>query len=92
MLLAEKWQSFSAGQERQFVALPAAGGFRARLKCDTLPKEAMLDGVCGFPVGEGAQSSHMRKSMSWQDFVRRVGPDVCALRQLPLPSVSLSFV
>jgi hypothetical protein len=33
---------------------------------------------------EGEQSIHMRKSMSWQDFVRREGADVDSLRQLPL--------
>ena len=38
----------------------------------------------------GVQSIHMRKSMSWQDFVRRDGAEVDSLRQLPLLCCQLS--
>jgi hypothetical protein len=41
-------------------------------------------------VGDGEQSIHIRKSMSWQDLVRREGAVVDSLRQLPLLSVSIA--
>lgn len=50
------------------------------------PVEVMREGRCGGEVVEevGVQRSHIRKSMSWQDLVRREGADVDSLRQLPL--------
>ena len=64
------------GQERQFVAEPAASGLRALRNRFRFPVEEMNEGTCGVPaeLGEaGEQSSHMRKSMSWQDLVSSDG-------------------
>jgi hypothetical protein len=45
----------------------------------------MEEGRCGeADVFVGVQSIHIKKSMSWQDFVRREGAEVDSLRQLPL--------
>ena len=51
----------------------------------------MCEGTCGGESGDvkdGVQSSHSRKSMSWQDLVRSEGADVDSLRQLPLMVLS----
>jgi hypothetical protein len=45
----------------------------------------MEAGRCGeADVVVGVQSIHIKKSMSWQDLVRREGAEVDSLRQLPL--------
>src|SRR6266536_5707107 len=82
----------SAGHERQFVALPATRGFREFLKYDRWPVDAMVFGRCGAAVlvvgcgdGGGEQSSHMMKSISWQDFVsKEPTPSGVLRRQFPL--------
>ena len=51
------------------------------------PVDVIVEGRCGGVVegdeGGGVQRSQRRKSMSWQDFVRREGAVVDSLRQLP---------
>jgi hypothetical protein len=70
------------------VAAPACGGLRALRKKDREPVEDMVEGRCGGVVAgaleAGVQRSQRRKSMSWQDFVRRDGAVMDSLRQLPL--------
>jgi hypothetical protein len=49
--------------------------------------DVIKDGKCGFvcsAFGGGEQSIHMRKSMSWQDFVRRDGAVFDSFLQFPL--------
>lgn len=72
--------------ERQFVAEPASCGLRLLRKYLRDPVDVMWEGRCGEDAedGGGEQNIHMRKSMSWQDFVRREGADVDSLRQFPL--------
>jgi hypothetical protein len=77
---------FSMGHDRQFVALPAAVGFLVLLKYCRPPAELTVVGMwAGFvdPVG-GEQSNQRRRSISWQDFVRRDGAVVDSFRQFPL--------
>jgi hypothetical protein len=86
IFLAENWQSLSAGQEKQLVAVPARGGFRERLKWVRDPDELTVEGKCGgsSDFGEGEQRNHRMRSMSWQDLVMREGALVDSFRQLPL--------
>ena len=74
------------GQERQFVAPSAAVGFLEGLKKMREPEEVIVEGRCAREVelGAGEQRSQRRKSMSWQDLVRREGAVVDSLRQFPL--------
>jgi hypothetical protein len=46
--------------------------------------EGRCGGVVAGALEAGVQRSQRRKSMSWQDFVRRDGAVVDSLRQLPL--------
>lgn len=87
MSLAEYLHSGSMGQERQFVAVPAATGLRVRVNCCTEPEDVIVSGRWGGAVGSdggGEQRSQRRRSISWQDFVRRDGAVVDSLRQFPL--------
>jgi hypothetical protein len=84
-------QSGSWGHDRQFVALPASFGFLARRKNFLEPVEVMWDGRWGGLSADlkgCVHSIHMRKSISWQDFVRSEGAVVDSLRQFPLFSSS----
>lgn len=82
-------QSRSAGQDRQFVAVPAAGGFWDLRNWVREPVEVMVRGwmgCCevGSEEGGGLESNHMMKSMSWQDLVsREPSPLGVSRRQLP---------
>ena len=79
------------GQDRQFVASPAAVGFRVLLKYCSEPDEVTVVGMCtGLEESAGSeQSSQRSKSISWQDFVRRDGAVLDSLRQFPLYAVSI---
>ena len=56
------------------------------------PVDVRKEGKCGsVEVEDGEQSIHIRKSISWQDFVRREGAVVDSLRQLPLVDVSKEY-
>lgn len=59
-------QSFSIGQERQFVADPAAVGLRVLVKYWSDPVEEMVAGICAGCVefGGGEQSIQRRRSIS----------------------------
>lgn len=78
------------GQERQFVAVPAAVGLRVLLKNWRAPDEVTVVGMCAVWVefGGGEQRSQRRRSTSWQDLVRREGAVVDSFLQLPLGIVS----
>ena len=91
IFFAENLQLVSAGQERQFVALPAAVGLRVLLKYWRAPEEETVVGMWAGceDFGGGEQSIHKRRSMSWHDLVRRDGADVDSLRQLPLDLLDL---
>lgn len=81
------------GQERQFVAVPAAVGLRILVKYWRAPDEETVVGMCAGWVesGGGEQRSQRRRSMSWQDLVRREGAVVDSFRQLPLRLLDLYF-
>jgi len=91
--LAEYLHDFSMGHDRQFVALPAAVGFLVLLKCCRPPAELTVVGMwAGLvdPVG-GEHSNQRRRSISWQDFVRREGAVVDSFRQFPLKFLARLF-
>jgi len=91
--LAENWQLGSAGHERQFTAFPASAGFLEGLKWTKEPEEVTVKGKCGGSLGSaGEQSNQRRRSISWQDFVRRDGALVDELRQLPLREFRMRFL
>lgn len=82
------------GQERQFVASPAAMGLRALRNWERKPDEEIVDGRWGGDVSSafvGEQRSQKRISISWQDLVRRLGAVVSSLLQFPLPSISFLY-
>lgn len=54
--------------------------------------EGRCGGVEAGALEAGVQRSQRRKSMSWQDFVRREGAVVDSLRQLPLNVLVQMFV
>lgn len=91
---AEYLHVFSAGHDKQFVALPAALGFRVLLKYCRPPNELTVVGICAglADPGGGEQRSQRRRSMSWQDFVRREGAVVDSLRQFPLALIRLDWL
>jgi hypothetical protein len=68
------------------VALPAASGFLSFLKNFLDPVDVRYDGRCGSEplAADGEHNIHMRKSMSWHDFVSSDGPVVDSFLQLPL--------
>ncbi len=74
------------GQERQFVAFPAAVGLRVLLKYWSEPVEVTAVGICAGLVefGGGEQRTQSRRSMSWHDLVSSEGAVVDSLRQFPL--------
>lgn len=76
-------------QDMQFVAPPAAAGFRDRLKCWSDPDEEMSLGTwAGLEDPGGLDASNQyNKSMSWHDFARSDGADVDSFRQFPLRSI-----
>lgn len=74
------------GQARQLVAFPAAVGLRDLLKYWSEPVEVTVVGMCAglVELGGGEHRSQRRRSMSWQDLVRREGAVVDSFRQFPL--------
>jgi len=68
------------------VAVPAAVGLRVLLKYWRAPDEVTVFGICAgwAELGGGEQRSQRRRSISWQDLVRREGAVVDSLRQFPL--------
>lgn len=88
--LAEYLQDSSIGQDRQFVASPAAVGLRVLLNSWREPAELTVVGICAgwMDPGGGEHKSHNNTSMSWHDLVSSVGAVVDSFRQFPLLGIS----